>query len=64
VTERCVFRLINGKMTIVEVAPGIDIQRDILPLMEFVPEVAPDCKLMDPALFEEHWGGLGASFNA
>lgn len=59
VTERCVFKLINGKMTITEVAPGISIEKDILPVMDFVPEIAPDVKEMDPALFCEKWGKLG-----
>lgn len=62
VTERCVFRLIGGKMTLIEVAPGIDVEKDILPLMEFVPEIAPDCKTMDPALFCEEWNGLDVIF--
>lgn len=59
VTERCVFRLVDGKMTIVEVAPGISIEKDILPHMEFVPEVSPALTTMDARLFEEHWGALG-----
>lgn len=59
VTERCVFKLINGKMTIVEVAPGISIEKDIIPNMDFVPEVAADVKEMDPALFCDKWGKLG-----
>lgn len=59
VTERCVFRLVDGKMTIVEVAPGISIEKDILPHMEFVPAVSPALTTMDARLFEEHWGALG-----
>ncbi|MCB7318826.1 acyl CoA:acetate/3-ketoacid CoA transferase [Lacrimispora sp. 210928-DFI.3.58] len=58
VTERCVFRLIDGKMTVVEIAPGIDLKRDILDKMEFAPEVASDLKEMEAAMFEESWGGL------
>lgn len=58
VTERCVFRLINGRMTITEIAPGLDLQRDILEKMDFVPDVAADLKLMDPGIFCENWGGL------
>lgn len=59
VTERCVFKLINGRMTIIEIAPGIDLQKDILDMMDFVPDVAEDLKLMDSAIFCENWGGLG-----
>ena len=59
VTERGVFRLIGGKMTLVEIAPGIELEKDILPHMEFRPEIAGDLKLMDPGIFCETWGGLG-----
>ena len=48
VTERCVFKLINGKMTIIEVAPGVSIEKDILPYMGFAPEIAPDVKRWIP----------------
>ena len=58
VTERCVFKLIDGVMTVVEIAPGLDLQRDILDQMDFTPAVAKDLKTMDPALFCETWGQL------
>jgi len=37
VTERAVFRLAAGGMRLMEVAPGIEIERDILPYMDFKP---------------------------
>jgi propionate CoA-transferase len=53
VTERCVFRLgPEAGLELVEVAPGIDIERDILSLMAFRPEVRSDPKPMDSRLFE------------
>jgi len=58
VTERCVFKLIGGKMTVIEVAPGVDLEKDIIGQMEFIPEIAEDLKLMDSSLFCEEWGGL------
>ena len=58
VTERCVFRLIDGKMVLAEIAPGIDLANDILAHMDFRPEIAQDLKQMDPAIFHETWGGL------
>ncbi len=61
VTERCVFRLVGGKMTVVEVAPGISLERDVLPHMGFVPQIAPDVKTMDERIFRETWGALGES---
>ena len=62
VTERCVFRIIDGKMTIVEIAPGIDLEKDILAHMDFTPAVAADLKLMDAGIFCEKWGGLEGKF--
>lgn len=59
VTERAVFQLIGHKLTVIEIAPGIDLEKDVLGQMGFRPEVSPDLKTMDPALFREHWGKLG-----
>ena len=52
ITERAVFRLENGRMVLTEIAPGIDLQKDVLAAMEFVPEIAPDLKTMDSAIFK------------
>ena len=50
VTERAVFRLTKNGLELIECAPGIDIEKDIIDLMEFRPVVkAP--KEMDPELF-------------
>ncbi|MEL7567685.1 MAG: malonate decarboxylase subunit alpha, partial [Dehalobacterium sp.] len=62
VTERCVFRLINGRMTITEIAPGIDLEKDILANMNFQPDISNDLQLMDRRLFCKTWGGLGEVF--
>ena len=62
VTERCVMKLIDGTMTITEIAPGIDLQKDVLDQMDFVPAVSPDLKLMDAGMFSETWGGLDGIF--
>lgn len=59
ITERAVFQLINKKVTLIEIAPGVDLEKDILANMDFRPEISPDLKLMDPDIFKEHWGGLG-----
>lgn len=59
VTERCVFRLIDGKMTLVEIAPGIDLAQDILAQMDFAPEISKDLRIMDAGIFCENWGELG-----
>ncbi|MBQ6592708.1 MAG: hypothetical protein IJH98_07445, partial [Solobacterium sp.] len=58
VTERCVFELIDGKMVLTETAPGVDLQKDILDQMDFVPEISAELKQMDDGLFREDWGSL------
>jgi propionate CoA-transferase len=59
VTERCVFRLIDaGALELVEIAPGIDLERDVLAQMDFMPVISPDLKLMDAAIFDNATLGL------
>lgn len=58
VTERCVLQLVDGGMTIIEIAPGIDLEKDILAHMGFRPAVSPNLHEMDSRFFEEKWGGL------
>ena len=57
VTERAVFRLQPGngadhKLELIEIAPGVDLEKDILAKMEFEPVVSPDLKIMDKKIFE------------
>ena len=59
ITERAVFKLIDKKLTLIEIAPGMDLEKDILANMDFKPEISPDLKLMDPNIFCEKWGKLG-----
>ena len=47
VTERAVFRLTADGLELIEVAPGIDVQRDVLDQMAFAPLVR-DVRLMSP----------------
>ena len=51
VTERAVFRLTPDGLALVEVAPGIDLRKDVIELMDFAPIVREPVPLMDPALF-------------
>lgn len=60
VTERAVFRLRNGKLQLVEVAPGIDLQRDILAQMDFRPEIASNLVEMDGRIFRSAPMGLAS----
>ena len=50
-TERGSFRLTAQGIELYEIAPGIDLQRDVLDQMEFDPLVAADLKVMDSAFF-------------
>jgi len=52
VTERCVFGIGPDGLELLEVAPGIDVERDILPHMEFTP-IMRNIKTMDARIFQE-----------
>lgn len=53
VTERAVFELREEGLVLTEIAPGIDLQTQILDRMEFRPLISPDLKEMPEALFCE-----------
>lgn len=52
ITERCVFRVVDGGLELVELAPGIDIDRDIRPNVDLDFSVADDIVAMDYRLFD------------
>ncbi len=56
VTERCVFKLARGGLRLCEVAPGINVERDILAHMDFEP-IVEIVTTMDPRIF--HPGKMG-----
>lgn len=58
VTERAVFRLTTDGMELIEIAPGIDLQRDILERMEFPPVMHGRPVLMDSRIFGDAPMGL------
>jgi propionate CoA-transferase len=60
VTERAVFDIKDGLLRLIEIAPGVDLEKDILAWMDFRPMIAEDLKQMDPTIFQETWGGLKA----
>lgn len=60
VTERAVFELIDGRLVLSEIAPGVDLERDILAHMDFRPEVPGDVPSMDPRIFRDEKMGLAA----
>ena len=65
VTERCVFELKpgggdggQGRLELIEIAPGINLERDVLAQMDFMPVISPQLRLMDAALFLDEPIGL------
>ena len=58
VTERCVFRLTARGMELTEIAPSIDLERDILARMDFVPVMDAPPRLMDERIFQATSMGL------
>lgn len=53
VTERAVFQLVPEGVMLREIAPGIDLQSQVLDLMDFTPIISDDLKKMDTFLFSE-----------
>ena len=64
VTERAVFRLVEGGLELIELAPGIELGRDVIARMGFRPQVAANLKTMDARLFRPEPMGLLADLAA
>ncbi len=58
ITERAVFELRPDGVYLTEVAPGIDLQTQVLDLMDFAPKMDGEPKLMDARLFKDEIMGL------
>ncbi len=58
ITERAVFRLSEGGLELIEVAPGLNLENDILAQMQFRPAIAPKLRQMDARLFLPELMGL------
>lgn len=61
VTERAVFRLGASGPELIEIAPGLDVERDVIAAMEFRPALSPELRVMEPALFADGAMGLAAN---
>nr|WP_250130161.1 hypothetical protein [Jeotgalicoccus sp. WY2] len=61
VTERAVFQLTDRGMELIEIAPGLDLERDILSQMDFKPLVSKDLTEISSEIFQESWGQLTQS---
>jgi propionate CoA-transferase len=60
ITERAVFERGPNGLVLAEIAPGIDLQNDILAQMDFQPQISPDLKKMDQRIFLPETMGYAA----
>src|SRR5246500_3947427 len=58
VTERCVFELTPDGLQLIEIAPGIDLEKDVLAHVGFTPIIEGEPKLMDARIFRDEPMGL------
>jgi propionate CoA-transferase len=64
ITERAVFALADDGLVLTEVAPGIEVERDVLAQMGFRPRIAGDLRIMDQRLYATGPMGLATDFAA
>src|SRR5262249_2219349 len=58
VTERAVFRAIDGALELIEIAPGVDLERDVVAHMAAMPRIPSNLRIMDRRLFAPEPMGL------
>jgi propionate CoA-transferase len=58
ITERCVFSLTPDGLELIEIAPGVDLNRDIVAQMGFAPIIKSPPRLMDSRIFDDRPMGL------
>ena len=64
VTERAVFRIGAAGLELIEIAPGLDAERDVIAHMGFRPAVARDLATMDARIFAPGLMGLASLVHA
>jgi propionate CoA-transferase len=62
ITERAVFALSEGGITLIEIADGLRAEADVIGHMGFRPMVADELRIMDARLFRTEPMGLAADF--
>lgn len=62
ITERAVFRLEKEGLILTEIAPGIDLQKDVIDQMGFTPMISEQLKTMDERIFHEETMGIREEF--
>lgn len=63
ITERAVFKLTEEGVVLTEIAPGIDLKRDVIDQMEFVPIIPEHLKIMDSKIFVQKLMNLNLKKN-
>ncbi|WFT96747.1 hypothetical protein QA633_06435 [Bradyrhizobium barranii] len=63
ITERAVFKLTPHGLMLTEVAPGVSVEKHVLPNIEFDVLVSPDLKLMDATIFKNQPMNLAVRFH-
>ena len=58
ITERAVLKLTKDGIMLTEIAPGVDLEKDILAHMEFKPLISDNLNLMDERIFKNEKMGL------
>ncbi|WP_191602438.1 acyl CoA:acetate/3-ketoacid CoA transferase [Marinomonas algicola] len=64
ITERCVLELRQEGMVLTEIAPGLNLEKDVLSAMSFRPIIAADLKTMPADIFQDQWGGLASTMTS
>ena len=64
ITERAVFELQDEGIVLTEIAPGVDLERDVIVHMGFRPVIAQDLKEMDTRLFFDAPRGIRSEIAA
>jgi propionate CoA-transferase len=55
ITERAVFRLTKQSLELIEIAPGVDLHKDVLDQMAFAPVISSSLKVMDNAIYQSNF---------
>ena len=62
ITERAVFKLTDQGVMLTEIAPGVDLEKDIIAQMGFRPLISEDLKTMDERIFKEEMMNIRDEF--
>lgn len=62
ITERAVFELVDGIVTLIEIADGLDVESDVIAHMGFRPAISNNLRPIDPAVFADGIMGLRTRF--